>query len=45
MDVAAPAVVAAIHDATGRVDPRPAASPERILPAMHEAGPDAASSA
>jgi CO/xanthine dehydrogenase Mo-binding subunit len=39
MDVAAPAVVAAIHDATGVWIHELPASPERILAAMHDRGP------
>jgi CO/xanthine dehydrogenase Mo-binding subunit len=39
MDVAAPAVVAAIHDATGVWIHDLPATPERILAAMHERGP------
>jgi CO/xanthine dehydrogenase Mo-binding subunit len=38
MDVAAPAVVAAIHDATGVWIHELPATPERILAAMHEPG-------
>ncbi|MEA2673324.1 MAG: hypothetical protein QOI92_516 [Chloroflexota bacterium] len=38
MDVAAPAVVAAIHDATGVWIHELPASPERILAAMHDTG-------
>jgi CO/xanthine dehydrogenase Mo-binding subunit len=39
MDVAAPAVVAAIHDATGVWIHELPASPERILAALHDRGP------
>jgi CO/xanthine dehydrogenase Mo-binding subunit len=39
MDVAAPAVVAAIHDATGVWIHELPATPERILAAMHDRGP------
>jgi CO/xanthine dehydrogenase Mo-binding subunit len=39
MDVAAPAVVAAIHDATGVWIHELPATPERILAAMHDPGP------
>jgi CO/xanthine dehydrogenase Mo-binding subunit len=39
MDVAAPAVVAAIHDATGVWIHELPATPERILAAMHDIPP------
>ena len=39
MDVAAPAVVAAIHDATGVWIHELPATPERILAALHGPGP------